>query len=679
MSPRTAWITATVFGVLLAGCVGLPPSGTSSGRFGADGPGGSTVSRSALPGAADQAGGPLGLSRGNDTFIDRDALAGRGRERVEVNTAGGGLVELSLLNASIAAAAQAVLGDTLRLNYVLSENVSGRVTLQTTAPVSGEVLYDLFQAALAANGAQMRQEGGVVRIVPGTSGIRDFRLAADGVAGGGSIIVAPLEFVSPREIAELMEPLTEDGLRLLPDTERNLLLMSGPPAALEAGLDALNLFDVDVLAGKSVALVRLRAAEPDAIVDELQRIFASEEGGSLEGVIEFVPNARLGSVLVISSRARYMDRARRWIRELDRTAAGSRRYLQTYDLSNRNADEVAPILDALLADVSSSGTGVVDDGEESAASASGDRAIAKVAADTSRNALVVRATRDEHAEIAHLLRDLDTAARQVMLEATIAEVTLNDELDAGVRWYLQSGDLATTFSDFASGAVTGRFPGFSAVLRGTDAGIALSALASVTDVKVISSPTLVVVDNQEGILQIGDEVPIATQTASQALDDSIVLTQVEYRDTGIILRVRPRIGAHGRVNLQIEQEVSDVSSTRTSGIDSPTISTRRIQTNAILSDGQTLTLGGLVQEQDNESRGEVPGLGRIPGVGGLFRSKTSRRGRTELLILIRPRVIFDDRQAGAITAGWREKLSDTNSILATGLGSPRHTARDLVP
>ncbi|MEP2149203.1 MAG: secretin N-terminal domain-containing protein, partial [Roseobacter sp.] len=382
--------------------------------------------------------------------------------------------------------------------------------------------------------------------------------------------------------------------------------------------------------------------------------------------------------LIISSKAKYMDRAKRWIGELDQTAAGTSQYLQTYHLKNRNAAEIAPILTNLLSTETSDGESAenLDASPETSSNVTNGKS-ARIAPDANRNALVVKATRIDHAEISTLLRNLDSPARQVLLEATIAEVTLNDEIDVGVRWFFESGNWDFNFSDLETGAVAGTNPGFSAVFGGNSARVALSALSSVTDVKVISSPTLLVVDNREGILQIGDQVPIATQTSAVASNEAVVLTQVEYRDTGILLRVKPRVGANGRVNLEIEQEVSDVSATRTSGIDSPTISTRKVVTSAVLTDGQTLALGGLVQEADNKTRAQVPGLGNVPVLGNLFRTRDSSKNRTELLILIRPRVVYDDQQAAAVTSHWRNKLASADSILQSGLGSPRHSVQDV--
>lgn len=654
--------------LVLAGCV---PSerGRSSGAFGPDGARSSGAARggSSFGLAAD--GDRVATQRGSDVFFDTEAMEDSAA-RAEIRPAGGGNVEISLVNASIPAAAKAVLADTLGLQYVVADGLQGRVTIQTTSPVPREVLLDLFDAALGANGAQMRKSGDTVQIVPGVSGTSSFRLAGQGGRGGSSIIVAPLRYVSASEMLNLLKPQIDAGLNVVPDSRRNILLLSGPAEVTESALDALNIFDVDVLSGKSVALVRLTSGEPEAVVDQAQALFETQEGGALRGVVEFVPNERLGSVLVISSRAAYLDRAVGWIRELDKPGPGNGMYLATYNLQNRSATEVAPILADLL------GAGAVaGDGEGEAALADSDGT--RVAADDSRNALVVRAPRAQHAEIEGLLRELDSPARQVLLEATIAEVTLNDRLDIGTRWFFENGNFDFRSSD-QKGAIVGNDTGFTAVFGSNSAQVALSALAAVTDVKVISAPTLMVIDNKEGILQIGDQVPIVTSQSQDQTANAPILSQVEYRDTGIILRVRPRIGNGGRVTLEISQEVSDVAETDTSGIDSPTIRQRKVQTSVALTDGQTLALGGLVQESDRDVRSEVPGLGRVPVVGNLFRSKDSRRARTELLILIRPRVILNEGDANSATAYWRTKLSGANSTLESGLGQPRHTISDVI-
>ncbi|MCU0828296.1 MAG: type II secretion system secretin GspD [Tabrizicola sp.] len=660
--------------VLVTAC-DAPASRDSAGRYGPDGsPRSGEVSRGPNHGFVDE-NNPGAMQRGTDDFLGDDGSR-RGTGRAIVVPSDGETVQISLVNASIDAAAKVVLSDTLGLNYVIAEGVEGSITVQTTGPVPKSTLLDLFEAALDANGAQLRQEDNVLRIVSGTSGNSTFRIAGPGGVTGANIMVAPLKFISATEMVKLLEPLTEQDLRVVAEPRRNLLLVSGPPAQMESALDALNLFDVDVLQGKSVALVRLRSAEPDAVVEELKNIFEAEEGGMLEGVVEFIPNPRLGSVLIISSRSTYIDKAKRWIRELDQTAAGNSVYLATYPLQNRIAAEVAPILNQLLAD---GGAALSPDTAEGAVGAGFEGASGgmRVAADDRRNALVVRASAADHEQVERLLHSLDSPARQVLLEATIVEVALNDEISIGTRWFFESGNWDFRFSDLENGGVGGSNPGFTAVFGVGGADIALSALSGVTDVKVISSPTLMVLDNKEGILQIGDQVPVAVRTTTSTDSDTAPsVTQIDYRDTGIILRVTPRIGDGGRVLLDISQEVSDVAATRTSGIDSPTIRQRKVQTSVALGDGQTLALGGLVQENNSISRSEVPGAGKVPVLGNLFRSKSSRKGRTELLILMRPRVVTNDHEAAEATRYWRAKVSGADSMLDTGLGSGQHSITD---
>ncbi|WP_082015893.1 type II secretion system secretin GspD [Leisingera sp. ANG-M7] len=658
-------LTWALAALTLASCT--ETTTTSSGLFGDD----VSVARSSfLSRNQNQAtqlhGGvrPGAMSRGTDQFVNPSIL-NNNRSQAVVIPKDGKLVEVSLVNASIEAAAQAVLGEALGKNYTVADELKGRITIQSTGAIPKTALLELFEAALSANDARLEQDGNVIKVLPGTSGNKTFRLASSGVGSGASIVVAPLKHISAAQMVNLLAPLSDEGLRTVADKRRNLLMMTGTKKQLEAALDALNLFDVDVLSGKSIALVELNSADPESIVDELAVIFENEVGGNLEGVIEFIPNKRLGSVLIITSRSKYLPVAQKWIRELDRTASGASRYIETYELDNRDAVDVAPILNDLL----SSSQEKPAEGEDTSRSVSGSR----VAADKARNALLVRATRSEHREIQSLLNEIDDSPQQVMLEATIAEVTLNDELGLGVRWFFESGNFDFTFSDSDSGSTSSRFPGFSAVFGTNSAAAAINALAGVTDVKIISSPTLMVLDNEEAILQIGDQVPVATQSStSTSTEDAPTITTIEYRDTGVILKVQPKISRNGRVVLDVTQEVSSVAETVTSGIDSPTIRQRKVATNVLLNDGTTLALGGLVQESDTTTVTKVPGLGDVPVLGNVFRNKDSKKRRSELLVLIRPRVVNTESDARTITEHWRTKLSGANTILRTGLGKPQH-------
>lgn len=593
--------------------------------------------------------------RGNDTFLNPAITQ---RDLFDVSAAGA--ITLNLVDVPIAQAAKAVLGDALKKNYTIKPDVTGTVTLQTTRPLSEKALLETFQTILELNGAALQTSGDLITIVPRSGAAQRIARAGQVQNLGSRVVAMPLEYIGTAEMVRLLEPITGESVRLQAIPNRNILLISGTKDEINAAIEAVNLFDVDVLKGKSVGLYRLRAAEPEAVVEELNIIFETAEGGSLQNVVSFIPSQRLSAVIVVSSRAKYLDKAERWIRDLDRTAGGAKRRPQVYSLQHRSAAELAPILAEMLADVAK---------EEGNSAIQGKP---RVVADDTKNAVIVWGNDSEQESLSKLIQTLDGTPVQVLLEATIAEVTLNDELNFGLRWFFESGRSEATFSNAGNGAVASTFPGLSLLFQGADGRATLNALASVTDVEVVSSPSLLVLDNQEAKLQIGDEVPIATQQVRNTTDPAgPVVNTISFRDTGIILKVKPRVSRSGQVVLDIEQEVSSVSNTTTSGIDSPTISTRKIETNIVVSDGQTIALGGLIEESRNRTNAKVPGAGDVPVLGTLFRSRKDKIKKTELLVLITPRVVRDGNEARSITAELRTRFRNADSRINSGIVTPK--------
>lgn len=588
---------------------------------------------------------------GTDGFLAEDA--GRDRDLVEVSN--DGAFNLNLVDVPIAQAAKAVLGDALKKTYSIKPGVDGSVTLQTTRPLSERDLLDTFQTVLELNGATMQLSGDVITIVTSRGSARRISLGGEQNGIGSRVVAVPLAYIGTAEMVRLLTPIAGETVSLQPIPNRNILLISGNRSELNAAIEAVNLFDVDVLKGKSVGLFRLKAAEPEAVVEELQLIFENQDGGSLQNVISFIPSQRLGAVLVVTTRSKYLDDAERWIRDLDRTAGGAKRRPVVYNLQHRSAVDLAPILSAMLQDVA----------EEENSAVEGQP---RVVEDDTRNAIIVWGNDTEQESFARLIQELDTTPVQVLLEATIAEVSLNDELNFGLRWFFENGDFQGTFSDASNGAVASNFPGLSFLFQGSSAAVALNALSSVTDVNVVSSPSLMVLDNQEAHLQIGDEVPIATQQVRDTSDpDAPIVNTISFRDTGIILSVKPRVSTSGQVILDIEQEVSSVSTTTTSGIDSPTISQRRIETSVVVSNGQTIALGGLIEESKNRTNSKVPGAGDVPLLGALFRNRSDTVGKTELLVLITPQVIRNGRESREITAELRQRIGNAEGLVQTGV------------
>lgn len=303
----------------------------------------------------------------------------------------------------------------------------------------------------------------------------------------------------------------------------------------------------------------------------------------------------------------------------------------------------------------------------------------RITADVTNNAVLVYANQDAQRIVEQTIRQIDRPQRQIAIEATIAEVTLNNQLNYGVQFFLasQKGSISNTISGIsnsatigsnteptsnavnaAAGALLGRaLPGFNFLIGSENSPrVVLDALHNVTDVKVLSNPSLVVLDNQAATLQVGDQVPFSTGTATVLTANNTVVNTIDYKNTGIILRVLPRANANGNVVLDIEQEISSVAAGSANSL-TPTISQRRVKSSIAVTSGQTVLLAGLISETENRQRQGIPILDSIPGMGDAFSHQTNTRARTELILFIRPTVIKDGVDAHVIAEEMRTKMN----------------------
>lgn len=663
-----------------------------------------------LPGKADEAAKTTSIA-GTGLFFGQPPSAPA--QDKESGGPGEG-VTLNLVNVPTAQAAKTVLGDMLGQRYTIDPAVRGEITIQTPRPVSKAAILDLFQAALRANNGALVSTRGQLRIVPADQAFAGAPITIEGLLGGkeklgSGLHIVPLKYVAPQEMQRILEPMAPRGGIVRVDQARSAITLSGSRQEIESMLETISIFDIDTMKGMSFALIPVRSAEPTVIVGELRTIFASDREGPMAGMVRLLPNNRLRAVLVITPQRDYLARAEDWVKKLDAQAAGSERQFYTYAVQNRRAQDLVGVLQALLTPESDgkAGRNVAPPYAEATVESrpyeprqsdslgsvpgfpGGARKPARapqgpspspgkqpgptvatlgfddakgaprirIAADAAKNALLIEATPADYGRLIRMIGELDVMPNQVMIEATIAEVSLNDDLKMGVRWFFKGKKTENfTFTDSASGALGSVFPGFSYALTAANLSATLNALNEVTEVKVISSPSLTVMDNGTAVLQIGDQVPITT-ASTIGVPGAGIINSVSYRDTGVILAITPRINASGRVLLEIEQEVSTVAKTTTSTIDSPTIKQRRIKTSVFVKDGQALALGGMIQRSDNTSRGQIPILGDLPLLGTAFRTKDSEIGKTELIVIITPHVINNFDEGAAITSEYRREMA----------------------
>ncbi|WP_453951693.1 type II secretion system secretin GspD [Bradyrhizobium sp. USDA 377] len=312
----------------------------------------------------------------------------------------------------------------------------------------------------------------------------------------------------------------------------------------------------------------------------------------------------------------------------------------------------------------------------------------RITADSVNNTLLIYASQEQYRLIEQTIKEIDQPQLQVSIDATIAEVTLTDDLQYGIQSYIMSRDLglkpntgsfgyngASAVAAVASDVVLNRaIPGFNFLVGSASTPRAvLNALHAITDVKVLSNPSVVVIDNQIATLQVGDEIPIQTGSATVLTGNNTVANTTDYRSTGIILRVVPRINANGNVRLDIEQEISNPvgSSTSTSSSSTatnsltPTVSTRKVRSSVAVASGQTVLLAGLISDTQNKNRSAIPGLDQIPVIGDVVFGQTEKTiKRTELIMFIRPQIIRDGADAHFVAEELRTKLR--GSISAAG-------------
>lgn len=611
-----------------------------------------------------------------------------------------GDVSIDFSDADVKDVVRAVFGDVLKVPFQIDPQVQGKVTLKSSAPLRREDVLSVLETALKVNGAVIVYADNVYNVVPATEAQRrtdGFEISGTARARmpGYGIEIVPLRFIAAAEMKKVLEPIAPTGGILNVDTTRNLLILSGTGPERGAMLDTIRLFDVDYMRGMSYALVRPDHVDVPALAQELSKVFASTRGPGAS-LLRFVPLSRVNTLLIASPSSALLKDVSRWVARLDVPPRGPGRRIYYYRLQNAKAEDVARSLASVYGsgsvDLSSIEPEVEDqpsvDGFETGVNApppvdpnrppvapapaqprseglrSSDRGP-HIAVDQANNALIIRADGTEYSSLERFLREVDVAPDQVLIEATIAEVTLNDELKYGVEWFFKNAD--QTYKLSKSGTVSNFFPGFAFRYTVPDVDVALSALGTITDVKVIFSQKLLTLNNKLAMLQVGDQVPIITQTATgvQNATDLTVVNSVQLRDTGILLRVTPRIGKSGMVFVDVRQEVSNAVVTDTSDIDSPTIQQRKIANTIAVQDGDSIVLGGLIRDRQTYGDSGIPVLKDVPVLGKLFGTTNSSGDRTELLVFLRPRIVRNAAAAREMTEELRNGFRGLGEMLDT--------------
>jgi general secretion pathway protein D len=625
-----------------------------------------------------------------------------------------GDIKLNFPSTDVRAVARAVLGDLLHLPYSVAPGLSTSVTVITPKPIArGSVVAFLEEALRSSNLALVRGPNGY-----SIDTVEQARASGAGAGGGDGIgfgtETVQLQYVNAAEIRRVIDPVLP-GVITQADPTSNTVTLSGTTGQRASARALLQQFDVNWLRNMNFALFVPRKTDSRLIVPELEKLLNAPDSPTRD-LVRLIAMEQLNGILAISRQRNYLDDVGRFIEVLDREGQNNEPRLFVYRVQNgRSRDLVRTLRSAFgLGDTgeaattdpardvqfsqSPDGNGREDRnrngfGNQNSGSARGGNSNnqssqpnlqsvpppndgapqstsggnriaainANISSDETNNAVVVFGTPREYAIVEDALRKLDVVPQQVLIEAAITEVNLTDELRYGLQWNFTSGTSNGVLTDSGSNLnLIRNVPGFSfAFSPRSSINAVLNTLENTTKVNVVSAPKLLVLNNQTAVLQVGDEVPVATQNSTSNADPNApTINSIEYRNTGVILKVTPRVNAGGIVMLDISQEVSDVNTNVASvtGINSPTISTRRISSTVAVRDGEVLALGGLIRNTQRRGNVGLPFLSRIPVIGALFGRQTRGGDKVELIVLIKPRVIRTSDDGRAMTEDLISKI-----------------------
>ena len=608
--------------------------------------------------------------------------------------------------------AKVILADYLHSSYTVHPQVSGTVTFRTVRPIPFNALLPTLEMLLRQNNAAVVLEEGIYKVLPVTAVRGSVSPRVGGterpIPQGYSVLVMPLKYVGAREMVRLLQPFAAENT-IVPDEIRNLLVLAGNQRELKHIVDTVELFDVDWLAGYSVGLFPVKGVDVKTLTQDLDKIFGPAAQSPLAGIVRVIPIERMNALLVVTTQPKYLEMARTWIERIDQgggTTGGTRLFV--YQVRNGKAENLAQLIGDLFstrrtsttaptlapgarpAEIRTAPFGQTQPPQQTTTTSvtPGPTAFQlpggvgatsteiRVIADKDTNTLLILAAPGDYEIVESALRRLDVVRRQVLVEVLLAEVTLSDNLSFGIDWFIRTqwrgnptqgalnlGGLPPTN---ALPSATNLVPAFSGLqlinITGSEIRAVLNTLGSDGRTQILASPNIMVLDNEKAEIKVGDRISVQTQTQTGVGTSTGVLNSFQYLETGILLSVTPRINSGGMVTLEINQEVSEPKASE-AGNPNPNVATRNAKTSVQVASGESIALGGLIRENNQRTSSGIPLLSKIPVIGALFGQQTFSRTRTELVLLVTPKIVTDTSQARGVTEELRRKLPSLESLL----------------
>lgn len=600
-------------------------------------------------------------------------------------------INVNVSNLPVSTFIHEVLGNMLGVTFQVDpavEKLTELVTLRTSEPLRPEAFYRIARQVLADYGIELQVEGKIVRVKMAPAGTRPDPPI---VLSGRALPDVPLthrpvyylmdmQAIRSSEANRWLRTIFGEEVKAEESIERNALLISGRPDKVRQAVEAVRVFDRPFMRGRSSIRLEPSFMSAEQLAAKLTEVLVAEGYGAANSLgaaasVLVLPIQAVNTIVVFAADPKLLRHAVDWARELDRPnrMAGNNSVFY-YQVRNTKAADIARILGAASTAQPSAAPAAATTPAPSApvrTTSSGGTAGRAIIVDEPRNALVFQGDPAEWERLLPLIRQMDRETRQVMIEMTIAEVTLDDNEEFGIGWFAKGGlgrfngnlGFGTLPTTPGPAAVAGNGLTYLLDVAGQSRAL-LKAFADDQRVSILSTPRLMVKSGEEASIDVGTEVPTITarQTSPQQVEGSTGLLQsIQYRKTGIILSVKPTVYSDDRVDIELQQEVSEalpLSDSDQTG--SPSIFNRGIKTSLSLRDGGSIMIGGLMSRRQTNSNSGVPYLKDVPVLGNLFKSQTKRKNKTELVLMIVPYIIGSDRKAEDLT----QALGDQFELLS---------------
>ena len=621
-------------------------------------------------------------------------------------------VILNYDKADVAEVTAQIFGDYLKLNYVIDPTLQGRISLYLEGEFTKRELLQMVTKAYEASNISIVPQKGIYyiqsiqRSTSSSLPLADSLTLEKGQGGGSPIIVIyRLRYVDSKQAVNTVKLFLTPGRPITTDPLTNSLIFADDPENAKTVVDILRSLDVNILQEVGMEVIPLHAISPAEAVKGMDALMEKMDVFKQSGLktdVVFIPLERYGGVLVLAQNPEVLQTAKRWITALDVRGKETGEQVYVYFVKNGLAKDIADILNQVF------GTGGKSDRSSTRKSSSSSSSSSKMASDKIvsatetatqpktqvtqglsvsttltgevviigdevNNAIVVRANAADYEMVKSVIEPLDIVPRAVLIEVTLAEITLNKNLEYGITWWIQEQAVQQALSTTGSSTFdftkidlrTAATAGYGLFYSTADLKAFIKLLGEKTSVNILSTPTLLASDNQEASITVGGREPI--QTGQTVTEGGTTVNSIQYEETGIILTVTPHINEGGQVRMEVDQVIRTVKPNTVSGIDSPAFDERKVKTALLAKDGQTVVIGGIIQHEKTRSKSGIPFLQDMPLLAPLFTSASDKYKRTELIIAITPHVIVSREQENRTTSEFLNKLKTLKGRIESGV------------